>query len=138
MNFKELINLQSYKKVFNELYSEQHLRLKPYEDVKDIDIKARCSWDHLLKLEPSESKYSIYVSYTADYDDNRHLWSELQHKETKYFLNWKYYYRVFHRYRYKRKRHIFSTKNVILILKIASESYGNTIFSKWIPNIASF
>ena len=87
MNFKELINLQSYKKVFNELYSEQHLRLKPYEDVKDIDIKARCSWDHLLKLDPSESKYSIYVSYTADYDDNRHLWSELQHKETKLFYN---------------------------------------------------
>ena len=87
MNFKELINLQSYKKVFNELYSEQHLRLKPYEVVKDIDIKARCSWDHLLKLDPSESKYSIYVSYTADYDDNRHLWSELQHKETKLFYN---------------------------------------------------
>ena len=47
-------------------------------------------------------------------------------------------YKVFHPYGYKRKWHFFSAENVILILKIASESYGNTIFSEWIPNIASF
>ena len=67
MNLSQLINKQSYKKIFNTLYSKHY----KYEDIKkteEIDIKSRTAWDFLLKVQPQRSKYEIYVATCKDFE----------------------------------------------------------------------
>ena len=84
MNLSQLINKQSYKKIFNTLYSKHY----KYEDIKkteEIDIKSRTAWDFLLKVQPQRSKYEIYVATCKDFEKKDFLCAELQNKDTKLF-----------------------------------------------------
>lgn len=84
MNFSQLINKQSYKKIFNILYSS-HYKYERSSSVSEIDVKSRAAWDVLLKTQPQRSKHEIYVAFCKDFENKKFACAELQNIKSKLF-----------------------------------------------------
>tara|TARA_B100001094_G_scaffold331335_1_gene399282 strand:+ start:1798 stop:2253 length:456 start_codon:yes stop_codon:yes gene_type:complete len=60
MTLKDLIRKNSFKKVFNLIYSE-YLKETPYNEVVEADLKYRVAWDQLKKMTGEEPEYKIHL-----------------------------------------------------------------------------
>lgn len=86
MNFSQLINKQSYKKIFNKLYSSQ-LKYEEPKSIREIDVEARSAWDFLLKTQPQRSKHEIHVGFCKDFQSEDFPCAELRDTKSKLFHN---------------------------------------------------
>lgn len=65
MTLKDLIRKNSFKKVFNLIYSN-YLKETPYNKVVQADLKYRLAWDQLKKMGGEDTKYGIHLIQLDD------------------------------------------------------------------------